>query len=222
MSVGDVLAAAWAEVEKAGLPDHLQPLAFQEAVRLLSTNVVPEVTMNGVGASSKQQASGTSARGRPKKSAASKTQPSTPTTTDLVVPDISEDEFYDSIVRATGVDRDKLSRVMVVDNGLPRITLRAAQLGQSARERMVAVTKLIVVARTCGLGEKEVRLTNARKACEALRCLDSPNFNKCVNRLDGFTYLAGPNNTSRMRLRTEGEQSFVSLVDLLTAPAPVA
>ncbi|HEY8788107.1 MAG TPA: hypothetical protein VIM10_03090 [Actinopolymorphaceae bacterium] len=36
MEVSAVLKKAWSAVEEAGLPDHIQPIAFREAVRLLS------------------------------------------------------------------------------------------------------------------------------------------------------------------------------------------
>ncbi|MFF0341247.1 hypothetical protein [Kribbella sp. NPDC004875] len=217
--VGELLAKAWAQVEAAKLPESVQLFAFQEAIRRLSGEqpVVAEAQNYGNTPAAELKARPYSAR---KDASTSNRGSASPVESSTNLPSMTESEFLDKLSEETGADREQLSHVFVLDsNGAPRVNMRAAELGGTTKERMLTVAQLLVVARMCGFGESEVRVNVISTACTALRCWDGNNFSSYASKLPGFQFISGPNGTSRMRVRTAGEQSFVGLVAKLATRA---
>lgn len=209
MDVSEVLSRAWTEVEKAGLPAELHPAAFVEAVRLIAGDAV--------GAMQAPPSGGKSRGGAGRAAGARKVQaaPRARQQDDIAV---DPEEFYEKIADETGVDRDKLERLIHFDGATPRLNLPARKLGDNLKSRMVAVAQILPVARHYGLDENETSTRVVREECDRLKCLDAKNINTYLGDLDGITY-AGPRDNKVLKVRPAGVTAFVTTVDNLLGEA---
>lgn len=202
MDVGKVLRDAWAAVDEADLPDDLRSVAFSEAVRLLAPPAP------------------NSSSPRSEKAGRNDTQSSSPqglTHEDGTGP--SEDQIYDRVVAQTGVDRDKLERVVHLDGDTIRVSLAGLKLGRNNAERARTVAQLVTVVRGFGYEESETSLELIRAECERLKVYDSANFSSHMKALNGFV-VTGAGQNRKVRAKGPGIQAFPTVVDnLLGEPA---
>jgi len=196
MEVSEVLRQAWSDVEKAGLPEAVQPIAFREAVRLLAPET-PAASPKRFGVERKDTGSrsGNGATG----------------SGDGRV-DISEEQIYDRVVEHTGVDRGRLEEVVHLDDDGPRVSLPGFRLGNNNAERTRAVAQILTIARGFGMEENETPLEVIRTECIRLKVYDSANFSSHIGKLSGYV-VSGSGQHRRLRAKSTGIQGFPALVD---------
>lgn len=214
VEINEILSKAWSEVEKASIPADLNETAFREAIRLLSDGVdasggVAAKTVNGAAKKSTAKKQTRSASTSKTTSARARAKPAVD---DSALPDITEDEFFRKLEEQTGVDRDKLEQVLYLDGKTPRVNLVARKLGDDLKSRMVAVARILPVARQYGLDEDATSFKVVRDECTRLKCLDT-NVNKYVGGLDGILYSGGRSKV--LKVRPDGVKAFSKLVDEL-------
>lgn len=200
MDVAEVLKKAWLAVDEAGLPDHVQPIGFREAVRLLAPDVAADTRVSR---------SSTLRRDKVDQSTAGRTHDDE----DL---SISEEQIYDRVVEHTGVDRELLEQVLHLDDGAVRVSLPGLRLGRNNAERTRAVAQILTIARGFGLEEAETSLEIIRRECTRLKVYDSANFSSHIGTLDGYV-VSGTGQNRRLRAKSPGIQAFPVLVDALVA-----
>lgn len=197
MEVSEVLKKAWSAVEAASLPKDIQPVAFREAVRLLSPVTSATATPRPGKTDGKAGGAGVSNSSRSDGEAA-----------------VTEDEIYSRVVAQTGVDRDKLEQVVHLDDDGPRVSLPGLKLGRNNAERARVVAQILTITRGFGLGENETSLEVIRTECERLKVYDSANFSTHIKGLTGYV-INGAGQTRRVRVKGPGIQAFSALLDSL-------
>ncbi len=199
MEVSTLLKKAWSAVEDAGLPDEIQPLAFREAVRLLSPVEGAQAGARSGGVKpggdggNKGAANGDSNGGQ-----------------GAVV--VTEDEIYDRVATQTGIDRHKLEALVHLDDDGLRISLPGLKLGKTNSDRARAVAQILTVTRGFGLAESETSLEVIRTECDRLKVYDSANFSAHIKGLSGYV-ISGTGPNRRLRAKGPGIQAFATLVE---------
>jgi hypothetical protein len=207
METSDILKKAWVAVQDAGLPDKLHEVGFLEAVRLLSPQEpAPVVSASTVAAAPKPRSAGENGTASdPSKDGAGAA--------------VSEELMYDRVVAQTGVSRDNLERLVLLDEEGPRLALPGIKLGKNTADRARAVAQVLTIVRGFGLEEDATSLDVIRTECTRLKVYDSANFSAQVTKMDGYP-VAGSGPNRRLRARGPAITAFPALVDrLLGEPA---
>jgi hypothetical protein len=174
MDVEELVARAWAAVEKAGVPEPLQALALQEALDFLR-NAPP---------------AGGSDSERPRTGRTStKRQRSTRTLNEREsdVP-LTEDAFFARLASESGATEGDLRDILqLTADKQVHVTTPTKDLGSSVAEQAKNVIALVAGARSVGLGERPVDAAAVRAELERKRCYDANNFAvKHLGPLKGF------------------------------------
>lgn len=207
METSDILKKAWAAVQDADLPDKLHEVGFLEAVRLLSPQQ-PGLLVNATGAAAPKPGNVGTNNGTA--GDASKDGPGAA---------VSEELMYDRVVVQTGVAKDKLERLVLLDEDGPRLALPGIKLGKNTADRARAVAQVLTIVRGFGLEEEATSLDVIRTECIRLKVYDSANFSSHVTKMDGYP-VAGSGAGRRLRARGPAIAAFPALVDrLLGEPA---
>jgi hypothetical protein len=201
MEVTEVLKKAWSAVENAGLPEHVQPIGFREAVRLLAPD-------GSVTASAKRSAVA-------RRGAGDTGSAGGDSTGDGGV-SVGENEIYDRVVEHTGADRERLEQLLHLDDDGVRVSLPGLRLGTNNAERTRAVAQILTIARGFGLEENETPLEVIRSECARLKVYDSANFSAHIATLTGYV-VNGSGQNRRLRAKSPGIQAFPALVDALVS-----
>lgn len=206
MEVSEVLKKAWSAVADADLPESIQTVAFREAVRLLSPQPYlaappfqPPRSSGGRGGGSGTPSAG-DGNGEPGSSA------------------VAEAELYDKVAQHTGVDRDRLERLIHLDGDVVRVSLPGIKLGRNNADKTRAVAQILTIARGFGLEEDGTLLEVVRSEVQRLKCYDSANFASHLGKLTGFV-ITGAGNNRRLRAKAPGIAAFSTLVDDLVGAA---
>ncbi len=197
MDVAEVLKRAWSAVDEAELPEHVQPIGFREAVRLLAPDAPADVRDSRSSALRKDKVDHSTGGQNGDEDVA-----------------VSESEIYDRVVEHTGVDRERLEQVLHLDDGAVRVSLPGLRLGRNNAERTRAVAQILTIARGFGLEETETSLEIVRRECTRLKVYDSANFSAHIGTLDGYV-VSGTGQNRRLRAKSPGIQAFPVLVDAL-------
>lgn len=207
MNVSKQLSQAWADVEAAGLPEHVQGVALAEALRIRG---------GGTGAPSGSGNGDSSGKGEggPAKKAAAKPK-AAGGGAGAVSPDapIDEEAFFAAIARETDVSVDTLESLIFIKDGIPRVNVTRRALGSSLKQGQVTVATLIGVARHFGLGEAEVQDSAVREECQRLGIFDR-NFASNVKGIPGI--LQTGDREKVFKVRAAGVDTFVTTVGALT------
>lgn len=189
MNVSEQLAQAWADVEAAGLPEHVQATALVEALRLRSSGGASTGSSGG---------SSTPAKKTSAKKTAAKDK-STPADSSTSPPqDVDEDVFYAAIEHETGVSVDDLEAILFIKDGRPHINAPRRMLGDTLKQSQANVATLIAVARHFGLGEAEVPDSAVREECQRLGIFDR-NFAANVKGISGILQTGDRNKVFKIR-----------------------
>ncbi|MFT4083111.1 MAG: hypothetical protein QM638_11045 [Nocardioides sp.] len=197
--LSETLRKAYEAVTAAAIPDHLHEVAFREAMRVL----VPPPS----GAAAPTPRTGRETR------STSSGEVADPT------PQVSEDYMYDQVAAQTGVQRDKIERLVHMDDDGPRITIPGMKLGKNNAEKARAIAQVLTIVRGFGLGENDTSLEVVRGEVVRLKCYDPANFTAQLSKLDGFV-ITGSGQTRRIRAKASGIQAFAGLVDRLVGETP--
>jgi hypothetical protein len=200
MDVAEVLKSAWSAVKDAGLPEHVQPTGFHEAVRLLA----PE---GAGGAAVPRSAVSRRDTGDSPASGSSSADEQVA---------VSEDEIYARVVEHTGADRQRLEQVLHLDDEGVRVSLPGLRLGRNNADRTRVVAQILTIARGFGLEENETSLELIRRECARLKVYDSANFSAHIGTLAGYV-VNGAGQNRRLRAKSPGIQAFPALVDALVS-----
>ncbi len=201
MKVSEVLQKAWAAVEEAGLPAPIQPVAFREAVRLLSPPAqlappTPSGTRGGGNGGGSGRAEANDGHGEDQGLA------------------VTEAEIYGRVVQQTVVDLDKLERLVHLDGDTIKVSLPGVKLGKSNADKTRAVAQILTIVRGFGLEEDETPVEVVRSEVQRLKCYDSANFSSHLGKLSGFV-VTGTGTNRRIRAKAAGIAAFPSFVDEL-------
>lgn len=200
MDVSETLKKAWAAVQEADLPELMHEVAFREAVRLLAPTgnglaVVPRAgKLNGDATA--EQASRSNGEGA----------------SDGGTPGVTEAEMYDRVVQQTGVDREKLERIVHLDIDGPRVSIAGIKLGKNNAERTRVVAQVLAITRGFGLSESDTPLEVIRAECDRLKVYDLNNFSAQMKALNGYV-ITGTGQGRRLRAKGTGISAFAGLVD---------
>lgn len=207
MDVSKQLAQAWADVEAAGLPEHVQGVALVEALRMRGADTAAP-SRSGDGDS------GVKPKGGPPKRAAAKPKAAGGGGA-VAGPDapVDEESFFAAIARETDVPVDTLESLIFIKDGAPRLNVTRRALGSSLKQGQITVATLIVVARHFGLGEAEVQDSAVREECQRLGIFDR-NFAGNVKGIPGL--LQTGDRSKVFKVRAAGVDSFVATVGALT------
>jgi len=169
METDELLKRAWAAVEKAGIPEHVQGVALQEAIADLRADdpAGPVEIRRGGGVEKKasKQRSRSAARGR-------LLSPS-----DNAEVTIDLDEFFAHLAHESGLDASELRDVLhVTADGKVQVSPPSKDLGSSAAEQARNVIALVAGGRAFGLGEQPVDANAVRREVERKRCYQQNNF----------------------------------------------
>lgn len=200
MDVSETLRKAWAAVQEAGLPEEMHEVAFREAVRLLAPTGNGFAAAPRVGKPNGEAAGSQADRSRGE------------TANGDGAPRVTENEMYDLVVQQTGVDREKLERVVHLDTDGPKISIAGMKLGKNNAERTRVVAQILAMTRGFGLGESDTPLEVIRAECDRLKVYDLNNFSAQLKALNGYV-VTGTGQTRRLRAKGPGIAAFAGVVD---------
>lgn len=190
---------AWAAVEESGVPDHVQELAFKEALRSLLCTVPQNTDSAGRGA----------ARSTPQvktKSGADAGGGDQPTP-------MTEDNVLQKVLEETGVSVDKLAQVFHIDDGVVKLIGQHTKYGSTTTDQARTIAQIVTVVRKLGMGHSDTSFEVIKEACESKHCYDSKNFaSKHMPGIDGFV-VKGENKSRRLEARGSGVSAFADLID---------
>jgi hypothetical protein len=182
MDVNELLARAWAAVEKSGVPEPLQPLALKEAIDFLRGEAGP------LGSGRTGSAIGRRGRSRSTNEAEGRAE-----SDEQADAPPSEDAFFAELAAESGQDEGALRDVLqLTADGKVQVTAPTRNLGASTAEQAKNVIALVAGARGIGLRERPVSAGAVREELERKRCYNVNHFaSKHLGPLKGFN--AGSN-----------------------------
>ena len=168
METDDLLKRAWMAVEKAGIPDHLQAIALQEAIAHLRAR-------EGEGAVQADPAKGTKKPARSSTRTASRVRRDDP---GLDAGDsVDADAFFQRLSHESGIDKADLGDVLhLTSDGKVQVSPPTKDLGDSVAEQARNVIALVASGRAHGLDEEPVDADAVRREAERKRCYQQNNF----------------------------------------------
>lgn len=198
MDLTKSIEAAWAAVEASGVPDHMQELAFKEALRALlgpsqpalqQVKQTPKPPSGGGGKQSSADDGGDGA----------------------TVAD--EETVIAALVEHTGVPAEKLEKVFHVDTGVVKLLVNHNSLGNNAADKTRATAQIITVIRKIGMGHADTSFDVIREECQRKHFYDAGNFaNKHLPNIEGFA-VKGEGRNKKLEARNGGINAFPALVD---------
>lgn len=201
MDVDELISQAWSAVEKAGVPESVQGVAFKEAVDFLRedrSEGSSRAAANAPAARRKQGASNASKRKR---------QPHE----ESPAVEIDEAGFFGDLAAESGVEEERLRDCLHLSNGTVHVTPPGRELGDSRRAQAQTVVALVAGARSRGLAENPVNAEAVHAELKRKHCWDKNNFsNKHLGPMKGFN--AGSNRTEIV-LTSKWDEEFQAAVD---------
>jgi hypothetical protein len=172
----DLLKKAWKAVEKSGIPEPLQQVAFQEAVAFLRSEGTAE-PRNGERVSTPARARATQ-QAKPGK-------PSTGRSGERVA--VDESTFFRQLADESGMPEADLRDILTLGtNGDVHVTPPTRRLGTSIATQARTVIALVAGARSKGLGERPVNAEAVRNEAHRKGCYDKNNFANHLRPMNGF------------------------------------
>jgi hypothetical protein len=186
--IADVLAKAWKAVQDAKIPEPLQELALGRAIDLLTGSYVPpqgaEPPKQNVQQPEQGADTGSGSAGS-----------------------VDEKELYRRMSEGTGVTVEMLERLVHLDDGVPKILLKKAQLGTQAARAQKAITLILTVATHYLTGDDEVDLGPMREECKQLNLFDA-NFMANVGGIPDITITGPRGGNKKVKVRKALLHSF--------------
>jgi hypothetical protein len=202
--VATQLSEAWKAVQAAGIPEHLQEVAFKEAFMLSAPH-------NGRGSGGVQhsprspQPVDAGDPGVITSDGGSKGAAASAKTSGLQVGadsnDAGEEDIFARFATESGVDEESLRRVYVVRDDALRISLSKSKLGTSEAERNRSVGLLLAASRYYVYGTIATPISEIREAATKIPYEVSRNFGSHMDRVDG-TLTGGSGRDKTVRVQT--------------------
>ncbi|MEV7633169.1 hypothetical protein AB0N64_12255 [Microbacterium sp. NPDC089318] len=175
------------------MPDHMQELAFKEALRsLLGTAPRNGAAAGAVPAPQFKQPDGD---GDEQRFGA------------------SEEEVIHRVSDETGVAVEKLEAVFHIDGEVVKLIGPHGRYGSSTSDQARNVARIVTVVRKLGMGHADTTFETIKEACESKHCYDSKNFaSQHMPKIDGFV-VKGDGRSRRLEAKGGGISSFPDLID---------
>lgn len=195
MDLAASIKSAWAAVVDSGVPEHMQELAFREALRASLGTVTTRHRVD-------------------------KQTPRLPGKEDEVADDsgdtdstVDEGAVYATVAEETGITREKLERVFHVDGGVVKLIGPHGKYGTSTTDQARSVAQIVTVVRRLGMGHSDTSFDVIKDACESKHCYDSKNFaSQHMPKIDGFV-VKGEGRSRRLEAKGAGISAFPTLID---------
>jgi hypothetical protein len=195
MDVAESIKAAWEAVEKSGVPEHMQQLAFREALRaLLGTSAPPA-----------------------KKAAHTPAPPPSGTDdktdgTDDPTSTVNEADVYAAVAAETDVPVEKLEQVFHIDGGAVKLLGASTKYGSANAEKARNIALIVTVVRKFGMHQADTAFEVIKTACESKHAYDVGNFaSKHMPSVPGCVIKG--DNKKRLEAKTGATAAFVTVVD---------
>ena len=207
MELTESIRTAWAAVEDAGVPEHMQEVAFKEALRSL-LGPARDGALSPPGARA-----GAGSRAKDAGGSGSKLDDSEGSEGGDGTTAVDERAVITAVSEHTGVPVEKLEQVFHVDNGVVKLSVNHTALGKNSAEKARATAQIITVVRKIGMGHNDTDFDLIRDECQRKHFYDSKNFASAhMPGIDGFV-VKGEGRNKRLEARTTGINAFPGLVD---------
>jgi hypothetical protein len=164
MQLDDLLRQAWEAVQKAGIPEPLQPVAFSQAFDYLSRDGGD----HSAASSAKPRLSAAS-----HKKVAHKPQEADDSPKVTADPDL----FFATLAAESGeAEVDLRDILQVTSEGNVTVMTPTKDLGSNKSDQAKTVIALVAGGRAIGLGENPVKAEAVRQELQRKHCYDRPNF----------------------------------------------
>jgi hypothetical protein len=170
MELSDLLATAWAAVEKSGVPTDQRSVAFREAISILREDCEssPGGGSNGARKAAASKKAAAPSRGRATTAAAENGS-------SIEVP--SEANFFARLAEESGVAEADLRDVLqLTPTGDVYVTPATRKLGDSKQKQTQTIATLVAGARAYGLSESPIDGKKVRTEVQRKNCYDRPNY----------------------------------------------
>jgi len=203
MELAESIKTAWAAVEESGVPDHMQELAFKEALRvLLGTTTQP--VQQQIKQTPKPPGGGGGGGGGKRAPADDDGDGATAADEETVIA---------ALVEHTGVPAEKLEKVFHLDNGVVKLLVNHSSLGSNAADKTRATAQIITVVRKIGMGYADTSFDVIRAECDRKHFYDPGNFaSKHLPNIEGFA-VKGEGRNKKLEARNGGINAFPALID---------
>lgn len=199
MDTSDLLKRAWEAVEKSGVPEPLQEVAFHEAVEHLRVE-------DESGPSESQ----TKRQDRRKRKKLTTPREQQDADGDGAAAE-DDDTFFKRLADESGVAETDLRDVLSLAGNTVRVDPPSRKLGSSTAERARTVISLVAGARAYGLNERPVDAGAVREELQRKNVYDSGNFSSThLGPLEGFN--AGANRTE-IKPTSKWDRDFSAAVE---------
>lgn len=199
------IKAAWAVVEESEVPNHVQELAFKEALRTLLGTIPKSTSSAGNhGAFSTPQVN-------------TNGDPDTVGDDQLTLQ--TDESVLLRVFEETGVPLDKLEQVFYVDDGVIKRIGQYTRYGSNTTERARCIAQIVTVVRKLGMGQNDTSFAIIKEACASKYCYDSKKFaSDHMPNIDGFI-VRGEKKNRRIEARGKGISTFIDLIDKILGTA---
>jgi len=207
MELAESIKVAWAAVEESGVPDHMQELAFKEALRSLLGTGQPAApaAAPGSGGGSKARGSSGGAGGGDGEGEGEAA--------------VDEQTVIAAVAEHTGVSAERLERVFHIENGVVKVSVNHSVLGSNAADKARATAQIITVIRKIGMGHADTPFAIIRDECQRKHFYDVKNFaSGHMTGIDGFV-IKGEGRNKRLEARGAGITAFPDLIDKILGTA---
>lgn len=173
MEVEELLAKAWAAVEKSGVPKEVREIAFKEAVSFLRGAGSVKAEERGVQDAPPLGEPAAKRSASPKRSAKRAAVASEARAT----LNVDEDEFFARLASESGAEETDLRDILnLLADGTVQVIPPTRKLGSSAAQQARTVIALVAGARAYGLGEKPVSDASVRAELQRKNCWQRSNY----------------------------------------------
>lgn len=194
MELAESIKTAWTAVEESGVPDHMQELAFKEALRSLLGTATRNGATAGAAPAPRFKQPDNDGDGEQRFNA-------------------SEEEVIHRVSDETGVAVEKLEAVFHIDGEVVKLIGPHSKYGSSTSDQARNVARIVTVVRKLGMGHADTSFETIKDACDSKHCYDSKNFaSQHMPKIDGFV-VKGDGRSRRLEAKGGGISSFPDLID---------
>lgn len=210
MDVKQILSDAWEAVVESGVPESMHPVAFEQAVRILTEqprDPSPPGARSPVGS---QKVIGKATANPPAGARTRDADAGQGVVTD-------EDSFFAKFALESGLGKEALRSVYFVKDGQVRIGVARRLLGDTEAQRNRTVAALTVAVRWYTEGKPALGIGEVRDAAKTVGLEVTRNLTKHLEGVKG-TQAVGVGNDKGIRVQgAKFNAPFLELIERLTA-----
>ena len=208
MELADAIREAWTAVKESSVPEHMQELAFKEALRVtLGTSAAATAPVGN-------RPQGAHGRGPGSDSGAG----AGPVTNGIGENDgtasVSENEVFQRVSAETTVPVSRLELLFHIDNGVVKLLGPVTKYGKNTTVQARNVAQIVTVVRKLGLGEADTSFEVVKEACISKHCYDSSNFaSQHMKNMPSGYVIKGDGRNRRLEAKGPAIAAFPAVVD---------